>query len=92
MSITFLIAEARALAGDRTCAAGHNWESIGGRKCPRFKDQDNCSQTVFVCTRCGETDFGDVGGPAHVECYQECDQAWRFEDGPLRYLDGVVKS
>lgn len=66
-----LIAEAAALGGGNLCAAGHDWESEGGRTCPKYEAAD-CSQTVYVCRRCGAHDYGDKGGPAHRECYSEC--------------------
>lgn len=66
-----LIAEAAALGGGNLCAAGHEWESEGGRTCPKYEDAD-CSQTVYVCKRCGVYDYGDKGGPAHRECFSEC--------------------
>ena len=79
-----LIVEARGLAGDNACASGHFWQSEGGRRCPRFESQANCSQTVYVCARCGQYDFGETGGPAHIECFQECQEAWRFDEKPWR--------
>ena len=66
-----LIAEAVALGGGNLCAAGHDWESEGGRTCPKYEDAD-CSQTVYVCTRCGEYDYGNKGGPSHHECFVKC--------------------
>ena len=66
-----LIAEAVALGGGNLCAAGHDWESEGGRTCPKYEAAD-CSQTVYVCKRCGAYDYGDKGGPAHRECFSEC--------------------
>ena len=66
-----LIAEAVALGGGNLCAAGHDWESEGGRTCPKYEFAD-CSQAVYVCRRCGAHDYGDKGGPAHRECFSEC--------------------
>ena len=65
-----LIAEAAALGGGNLCASGHDWESEGGRTCP--KGWVDCSQTVYVCRWCGAYDYGDKGGPAHGECFSEC--------------------
>ena len=65
-----LIAEAAAIGGGNLCAAGHDWESDGGRSCPKY--EADCSQTVYVCRRCGAHDYGDKGGPAHRECFSEC--------------------
>ena len=69
--IQHLIAEAVALAGGNLCAVGHDWESEGGRTCPKYEGA-GCSQTVYVCRRCGATDYGDKGGPAHHECFSVC--------------------
>ena len=66
-----LIAEAVALGGGNLCAAGHDWESEGGRTCPKY-EWAGCSQTVYACRRCGAHDYGDKGGPAHRECFSEC--------------------
>lgn len=73
LNIVRLVEQARVLAGDESvsCAAvGHDWQSEGGRSCP--KGLYNCSQTVYVCARCGDTDYGAKGGPAHRECFTEC--------------------
>ncbi len=74
MTLQHLITEARALAGEVPCAAGHAWESDGGRSCPKgLSDSiEPCSQTVYTCARCGAQDYGDAGGPAHRECFIEC--------------------
>ena len=73
-----LIAEAVALAGGNLCAAGHDWESEGGRTCPKYENS-GCSQTVYVCTRCGEYDYGDKGGPSHHECFAKCNRDFTDE-------------
>jgi hypothetical protein len=78
--LTDLIREAAHIAAPDDCGAhGHAWESDGGRSCPR--GADGCSQTVYRCTRCGEYDYGDKGGPAHAECYP-CPTEWRFTKCP----------
>lgn len=66
-----LIAEASALGGGNLCASGHDWESDGGRTCPKYESA-GCSQTVYRCKRCGAYDYGDKGGPAYRECFAEC--------------------
>jgi hypothetical protein len=71
MELRHLIAEAVALGGGNLCASGHEWESDGGRTCPKY-EESNCSQTVYVCKRCGAHDYGDKGGPAYRECFTEC--------------------
>lgn len=67
-----LASQAAALAGDDTCALGHDWETDGGRACPYdYTDEihgDCTGQAVYVCARCGDTDYGDPGGPAFNEC------------------------
>lgn len=66
-----LIAEARSLANDDLCTStGHDWISEGGRVC--HKGFEDCSQTVYICQRCGQQDYGNKGGPAHKECKIEC--------------------
>lgn len=64
-----LIVQAANLAGGNSCALGHDWQSVGGRACPRKSDNGRHSQTVYQCARCGEWDYGDPGGPAHAECF-----------------------
>jgi hypothetical protein len=61
------------LAGDNgPCGAfGHDWQSIGGRSCPK-ELTDGCSQPAFECARCGEIDYGDPGGPGHANCRDQC--------------------
>ena len=44
----------------------HAWESLGGRQCPHGKV--DCSQTVHRCSRCGTWDYGEIEGPAYIEC------------------------
>jgi len=61
------------------CEKGHNWKSAGGgRPCP--KGIWNCSQTVYQCKRCGNTDYGEKGGPAWVDCFQNCDKIAKTHD------------
>lgn len=76
-----LIAEALALGGTNICAAGHDWQSQGGRRCPRATDDSEppCSQTVYQCARCGDWDYGQEGGPAHRECFDLGPCHWRCE-------------
>lgn len=70
-TLTHLIAEARSLANDVPCAAGHDWEYEGsGRACPTGNEK--CSQTVFVCVRCGAYDYGEKDGPGMTECQATC--------------------
>lgn len=70
--LTRLIAEASVLAGGaHPCAVlGHKWVSIGGRRCPYAGEyaEPNCSQTVYQCSACDVTDYGEPGGPGHHEC------------------------
>lgn len=65
-SLSHLIAQAVNLAGGNTCAAGHDWQSDGGRRCPH--DAESCSQAVYRCTRCGVYDYGEPGGPGFEDC------------------------
>lgn len=84
-----LITEARNLAGDAVCAAGHVWESNGGRSCPKglSDGRDPCSQTVYFCARCGAEDYGDAGGPAHRECFTECPREPDPEEDESEFCD-----
>lgn len=67
MSLTELCAQAAALASGDCRDIGHAWDSDGGRACP--KGRTGCSQTVYVCLRCDETDYGDPGGPGYADCF-----------------------
>jgi hypothetical protein len=80
-----VIAEAVALGGGNLCAVGHDWESEGGRTCPKY-EAAGCSQTVYVCRRCGESDYGDKGGPAHRECFSECRRDFADEIAEDAYI------
>ena len=62
-----LIAEAVALGGGNLCASGHKWQEEGGRECPN--GEQDCSQTVYRCARCGQYDYGEPGGPGHADCH-----------------------
>lgn len=70
MSLSHLLAEAASLAGGNLCTSGHQWECIGGRPCP--KGQSDCSQSVMQCSRCGQYDYGEPGGPGYIECRLDC--------------------
>ena len=56
----------------------HQWEMEGGRTCPKYEFA-NCSQTVYVCSQCGTHDYGYKGGPAHKECFSECNRDFSKE-------------
>jgi hypothetical protein len=74
-SLQALITEATQVLEPATCERhGHVWASEGGRPCPRGGG-GNCSQTFYVCSRCGKEDYGDKGGPGHADCYVDgpCD-------------------
>lgn len=71
-SMAHMLAEAQALAGGNTCAAGHHWKFEGGRGCP-LDLTDDCSQTVYRCKRCGEYDYGEPGGPGLADCENTCE-------------------
>lgn len=64
--IQHLIAEAVALAGGDTCAAGHDWDADAARRCPH--DAEACSQSAYRCRRCGAFDYGERGGPGYEDC------------------------
>ncbi len=98
-TLRHLIADAVALGGENLCAAGHEWESEGGRTCPKYESA-NCSQTVYVCRRCGAYDYGDKGGPAQRECFSECRRDFTHEiaedadyaaEADVRYQDALAR-
>jgi hypothetical protein len=71
MNIQQLIKEAKTF-GSAACNEGiHQWETDGGRACPRDLCYE-CSQTVYRCTSCGQYDYGDKGGPAWRDCFVNC--------------------
>lgn len=42
-----------------TCAeAGHDWRQLGGKNAGCDRDC-GCSVPVYVCDRCGDSDYGD---------------------------------
>jgi hypothetical protein len=74
-ALQHIIAEARALANDGPCAAGHTWMTEGGRPCPHYgtdRECDHRSQAVYVCVKCGQYDYGEPGGPGHADCQRSC--------------------
>lgn len=67
-----LIKEASMELGSDACQVGkHQWASEGGRACPKDLT-DQCSQTVYRCTVCGEWDYGAAGGPGANDCAAFC--------------------
>lgn len=82
-TLTALIASAAAEARQQVaCADGtHHWRSIGGRHCPHPEDIGNgtCSQPVYECAICGDTDYGYRGGPGHAAC-MDCHRKWDASD------------
>jgi hypothetical protein len=68
LSLDKLIKEAQ-MFGSTACDNGiHQWESDGGRSCPRPEGHSRCSQPVFRCSACGEHDYGYSGGPGAEWC------------------------
>lgn len=59
------------------CQDGHDWVAKGGRHCDMAERGYRCSregcpsQPVFECSRCGEIDYGEPGGPGYEHC-QDC--------------------
>lgn len=78
-TLMHLIHEARALAGEDTCALGHAWETDGSRGCPTGNME--CGQAVYRCARCGAYDYGtDPDGPGMTDCQATCGDSmlgWR---------------
>lgn len=50
---------------------GHDWKQEGGRHCVWCYQGDE-SMPVFVCSRCGETDYGDREGVGFKHCKENC--------------------
>lgn len=51
----------------------HNWVEEGGRPCRKnIYPEWRCSQDVFVCSLCGEVDYGYEGGSGWEQC-KDCD-------------------
>lgn len=74
-SISQLVEQAKELGGNSLCSVdGHDWQTDGGRCCP--KGHEDCSQPVYVCGRCGLSDYGDRGGPAYHECFNRCHEGY----------------
>lgn len=51
----------------------HQWTTEGGRSCPK-EVYGHCTQVVYVCSVCGEYDYGDKGGPAWNDCFVRCSE------------------
>jgi hypothetical protein len=83
MTLADLIRRASTELGSDACAGGrHDWHSVGGRGCPHPEDigaDANCSQAVYECRTCGQTDYGYSGGPGHEDC-MGCRDKWRATD------------
>lgn len=45
----------------------HDWVQIGGVSCP-LEMKDDCNQGRYQCSKCGEVDYGEPGGPGFNEC------------------------
>jgi hypothetical protein len=88
IALQHLVAEAVALGGGDLCAAGHDWQSIGGTQpcddCPIEAERAALEalgtpprimlhgRAVYQCARCGQWDYGESGGPGHADCVQYC--------------------
>ncbi len=69
-TLTQLVANAR-FDVDLCARDGHDWQTDGGRACPREEDCGR-SQHVYRCARCGAWDYGEPGGPGHDDCASYC--------------------
>ena len=78
-----LVRQASTELGSEACRAGlHQWFSIGGRGCPHPQDIGShsiggCSQAVYECATCGDTDYGERGGPGWADCRDGCTHGGR---------------
>lgn len=75
-TLQLLIYEAMNLGGTPTCAGGCDWQSDAARACPH--GSGSCSQGAYVCSRCGDVDYGYEGGPGWRDCeHGDCSiEAW----------------
>jgi hypothetical protein len=67
--LLLLVAQARM---DHPCSQGHDWQTDGGRRCEAKGEPCEQSQPVYRCTRCGDWDYGEPGGPGHADCITYC--------------------
>ncbi len=75
-----LVREAATELGSEACREGrHQWASIGGRACPHPQEigRGRCSQAVYECATCGDTDYGERGGLAWADCRDGCTHGGR---------------
>ena len=83
MSLDALIRQASTELGSEACRDGrHDWQSIGGRRCPHpesIGEDAGCSQAVYECRTCGEADYGKHAGPGRADC-MDCRHKWRATD------------
>lgn len=69
MKLEAIIFEAATELGSDACRSGkHQWQSEGGRGCPRNPNGGPCGQAVYRCTVCGAYDYGEPGGPGAADC------------------------
>ncbi|HSC06801.1 MAG TPA: hypothetical protein VLD59_08240 [Steroidobacteraceae bacterium] len=79
-----LISEASQQLGSDACkapAAMTGRASAEGR-CPHpqeIGDVCACSQAVYECRVCGDTDYGERGGPGHADC-MDCRHKWLADE------------
>jgi hypothetical protein len=55
------------------CQSGHDWQSLGGANAGCAFDCA-CSVPVNVCTRCGDSDYGDNAEAAYIKA--KCAEDW----------------
>ncbi len=74
MQLTLQQLIARAMV-EHPCSQGHDWQSDAARGCRAYENGvEGCqgSQAAYRCTRCGEWDYGEPGGPGHEDCQRYC--------------------
>ena len=83
MPLQQLIKDAKTF-GSAACMEGiHQWVTEGGRGCPK-EAYGHCSQTVYVCSACGEYDYGYKGGPAWSECFERCQEPYESHQSEVK--------
>lgn len=75
LTLQQLVALARL---EHPCSQGHDWQTDGARGC-LAEGVEGCqgSQMVYRCTRCGDWDYGEPGGPGAADCELYCGRSYK---------------
>lgn len=70
----YFLAGHRHAQASRCRRGDHDWQHIGGRNAGCSNDC-HCSVPVFVCTACGDSDYGE--NAEAIRTVADCQDAWR---------------